>query len=220
MSKQLIPCLLLATVGLCFLGSTFTGKYGLKSPDPGIRPQALKNPIVSVNGVISVTTPGGEYIIDRRDVMSISAHTYEIDGGMRVWEVTLSERSPNTIRWYFTKLLPTESVTVGSPSDEGTGGKLDTLDGKGTNAPPSKQEKEKESKLIVPVRKSYPSSTHAHTIEYRVRTLEQLDEIYAYFCLMVYGWSPKHERPPEDRAIYPHDIKDPAWNDWDNENDH
>lgn len=223
MNRHFIPCLLLGIVGLGFLGAASGNRYDIASPLDGSRPQRFKNEgprdSVTATGYITVTTPSGEYITDRREVTSLSAHTYEIEGGMRVWEVTLSERSANTIRWYYTKALPVEPVTAGSPSDEGTGGKLDTLDGKKSKAAPAANA-DPESKLKVPVRKSYPGTTHAHTVEFRTTSLQQLDELYAYLCLMVYGWSPKHERPVEARKIYPFTLEEPAWGDWDNEKDH
>ncbi len=219
MNKQLIPCLLLGTVGLCFLGAASSGyRNSYEHLEAGIRPLPVKNLDVSEAGYISVTTPGGEYIVDRRDVSSLSAHNYEIDGGMRVWELTVSERSANTVRFYYTKAIPTEPVKGGNPDQEGVGGKLDSLDGKDAKASPGK--KDTESTLKVPVRKSYPATTHAHTIEFRVGTLEELDEVYAYFCLMVYGWSPRQERAESARTLHPLILKSPPWSDWDNKDEH
>ncbi len=212
MNRKILPYLGLALIGLFFLGAT----------DPlantrfvsAFRPQPSQNlPNVPGAGYLVVTTAGGEWICDRRDVMSVSCHTYELAGSVRVWEVTVSERSSNTLRFYCTKPIEVDEVQTGSPSEEGAGGKLDTLTGQSTTAPASLPTGNSKDTLRVPVRKSYPETTHAHTIEFRVKDLEELDSIYAYLTLMVYGWSPKFERPPSARKLRTHEVP-PAWLDW------
>lgn len=178
-----------------------------------LRQHPIKNLDVPEAGYLVITTPGGEWIGDRRDVMSVSCHTYELAGGMRVWEVTVSERSSNIVRFYYSKPIETTPATAGSPSEEGVGGKLDTLDGKSSAKPGSPASTARESKLLAPVRKNYPETTHAHTIEYRVADLTELDGIYSYLTLMVYGWSPKVERPPTARKLRIHSVS-PPWHDW------
>ena len=211
MKKQSILFLGLAASGLLFMGA-----QNLDSNQLEVRPlrqHPVRNIDVPEAGYLVVTTPGGEWIADRRDVMSVSCHTYELAGGMRVWEVTVSERSSNTVRFYYSKPIETIPATAGSPSDEGTGGKLDTLDGKSSAKPGSAPGTVKESALLAPVRKNYPETTHAHTIEYRIGDLTELDGIYSYLTLMVYGWSPKAERPPTARKLRSHSVS-PTWHDW------
>ena len=142
--------------------------------------------------------------------MSVSCLTYELAGGMRVWEVTVSERSSNTVRFYYSRPVVTPPATAGRPSDEGTGGKLDTLDGKSSAKPGASPSAAPESTLLAPVRKNYPETTCAHTIEFRVSDLPELDGIYSYLTLMVYGWSPKVERPPSARRLRGWTLSSPA----------
>jgi hypothetical protein len=217
MNRKILPYLGLGLMGLFFLGAE----------DPlantrfvtAFRPQPAQNfPGVPAAGYLVVTTAGGEWICDRRDVMSVSCHTYELAGSVRVWEVTVSERSSNSVRFYYTKPIAMDTAHTGSPSEEGSGGKLDTLTGQSTSAPPGQSSGEDKANLKVPVRKSYPETTHAHTIEYRVKDHEELDSVYAYLTLMVYGWSPKIERPPSARKFRNHEVT-PAWIDWDNTQD-
>lgn len=211
MSKNSILYLGLAASGLLFMGAQNLGSNQLEVR--AMRPHPLQNIDVPGAGYLVVTTPGGEWIADRRDVMSVSCHTYELAGGMRVWEVTVSERSSNTVRFYYSKPIDIIPVSGGSPSDEGTGGKLDTLDGKSTAKPAATQSPVQGSTLAVPVRKNYPETTHAHTIEYRIADLTELDGIYTYLTLMVYGWSPKVERPTTARKLRIHSVS-PPWHDW------
>lgn len=212
MSQPKLLYLGLAVSGLIFMGAQNPGGNQLEVG--ALRPRPGKNIDVPDAGYIVVTTPGGEWITDRRDVMSVSCHTYELAGGMRVWEVTVSERSSNTVRFYYSKPIETKPASAGSPSDEGTGGKLDPLEGKSSAKPASTQAPDKESTLLAPVRKHYPETTHAHTIEFRVSDLTELDGIYSYLTLMVYGWSAKTERPIEARKPRIHEVS-PRWHDWD-----
>ena len=211
MSKNSILYLGLAASGLLFMGAQNLDSNQLEVRP--MRPHPIQNLGVPGAGYLVVTTPGGEWIADRRDVMSVSCHTYELAGGMRVWEVTVSERSSNTVRFYYSKPIEIIPVSGSRPSDEGTGGKLDTLDGKSTAKPASTQSSVQGSTLAVPVRKNYPETTHAHTIEYRIADLTELDGIYTYLTLMVYGWSPKVERPPLARKPRIDSVS-PPWHDW------
>lgn len=212
MSKKPLLYLGLAVSGLLFMGAQPLDSNQIEMRP--LRPHPIKNIDVPEAGYLVVTTPGGEWIADRRDVMSVSCHTYELAGGMRVWEVTVSERSSNTVRFYYSKPIETKPASAGSPADEGTGGKLDTLDGKSTAKPAATQAPVKETTLLAPVRKNYPETTHAHTIEFRVADIAELDGIYSYLTLMVYGWSPKAERPPSARKLRIHEVS-PRWHDWD-----
>ncbi len=208
---------------LLYSGLAATGFLFLAADDPSaepryvaaLRPQPTKNiPSVPNAGYLVITSSGGEWICDRRDVMSVSCHTYELAGSTRVWEVTISERSSNSVRYYYTKPIQVEPVRAGSPSEEGAGGKLDSLSGQSTSIPAAPTSTE-EKGLKVPVRKVYPEATHAHTIEFRVSTLDELNDIYAYLTLMVYGWSPKIERPPDARKLRTMEVT-PVWQDWNN----
>lgn len=212
MSKKSLLYFGLAASGLLFMGAQRLDPNQLEVR--AMRPHPIRNADVPEAGYLVVTTPGGEWIADRRDVMSVSCHTYEIAAGTRVWEVTVSERSSNTVRFYYSKPIETTPVSAGSPSDEGTGGKLDTLDGKSTTKPAGPASPAEATALVVPVRKNYPETTHAHTIEYRISSLGQLNDVYSYLTLMVYGWSPKMERPPDARKLRIHEVP-PRWHDWD-----
>jgi hypothetical protein len=204
----------LGLTGLLFVAAESSTQNGQPpyGHEFGIRPHPAQNSDVPRAGYLVVTMPGGEYLIDRRDVISLSAQNYQIQGGMRVWEVTVSERSSHSARFYYTRPLKTAKVHAGDPPDEGEGGKLDKYKDEGASPVPDNPA-ERESQLTVPVRKEYPATTHAHTIEFRVESLEKLEEIYSYFCLMVYGWSPVQERRKEDRGLRTHVVKE-AWKDW------
>jgi len=218
MKTSSVLLVLLGISGLLFLGAENNLQNGQPPYGhlPGLRPHPRQNPDVpKTGGYLVVTTPAGEYLIDRRDVMSLSSHNYEINGGMRVWEVTVSERSTNTVRFYYTKKIETKAELAGDASEEGEGGKLDKLRRDSSSTQPLPPLQVKESKLRLPVRKEYPATTHSHTIEFRMNKLQDLEEIYAYFTLMVYGWSPKQERSPSARDLRGLEVGGPKWSDWD-----
>lgn len=211
MKRNLIICLATGLTGLIFLGAT--GRSSGYLDWQIIRPHPVQNNEMPAQaGYLVVSCSGGEYVVDRRDIVGLSCHTYYTSSGMQVWEVTASDRSSNTVRWYLTQAVTTPVLRSGSPSDEGTGGKLDPLDKKSSAGdafvPPPPY-----TKLELPITKDYPEATHSHSIEFRVSRKNELDDIYAYLCLMVYGWSPQQERPREARNIRVHQTPG-AWNDW------
>jgi hypothetical protein len=113
--------------------------------------------------------PGGTYEVAIRSILSVSTHEYLVDGVARVTEMNIDTPGNLLVRFYYL-----EPLTPNSPLGIGQS----TLD--------KVQEIAKEGKSRVSpgdapwekVVKSYPTSTHAHTVEYRVASKDQIDTLF------------------------------------------
>lgn len=101
-------------------------------------------------------------------MLSVSSHEYVVDGAARVTEVNVDTTGQLTVRFYFI-----EPATTAGPGGLGaaTLGKVQSLlteagERSGSDA----------WKKVV---KSYPTTTHARTVEYRVANKDSLNKIFA-----------------------------------------
>lgn len=109
------------------------------------------------------TLPGGEYLVEVRAIQSISYHVYYVDSGVKVTEVVVDTGGRSLARFYtFSAPAPTadaQGVANGVRDVVNEAGEVAGVD---TN-------------FVV---KNYPATTHAHTVEYRLTTEEQLMSLY------------------------------------------
>lgn len=112
--------------------------------------------------------PGGAYIVDTAQIVSVSTHEYIVDGAARVVELTVATSSSVIARFYHVETLPQSAY--------GTRGKeiLDQVEQRVTGLA-SRVGQEPVWKKVV---KNYPTTTHAHTVEYRLETKEQVQALY------------------------------------------
>ena len=101
-------------------------------------------------------------------MLSVSSHEYVVDGAARVTEVNLDTTGQLAVRFYYI-----EPAVTSGPGGIGaaTLGKVqsiltDAAERSGTDA----------WKKVV---KSYPTTTHARTVEYRVSSKDSLNKIFA-----------------------------------------
>lgn len=113
-------------------------------------------------------SPGGTYQVLASAILSVSSHEYVVDGAARVTEVNVDTSGQLTVRFYFI-----EGAVTSGPGGLGaaTLGKVQGLlteaaERSGTDA----------WKKVV---KSYPVTTHARTVEYRVGGKDSLNKIFA-----------------------------------------
>ncbi len=110
--------------------------------------------------------PGGVYLVALRNIQSISTHEYVVDGAARVTEVTIATSSSVEGRFYF--LEPMTVSTVGASLQQLQQHVQDlTSDHAGAD-----------DKVWEKVIKNYPTTTHAHTVEYRLMSKENLQQLY------------------------------------------
>lgn len=122
-----------------------------------------------IKGFWECVTPTGKFAVRLDQISSVSQHVYLIDGGARVYEVTVATTGPVVARYYFI-----EPITEGSPLSLGKA-TIDRLrevanDAGGRVGIDTERD----------VTKHYPDTTHAKTSEYRLRVKENLDRIYEH----------------------------------------
>ena len=110
--------------------------------------------------------PGGSYAVALSRITSISKHEYLLDGNLIVTEVTIDTIGSTTLRVY--QLTP--AAQYGTLA---TGRKIvergkDLLDRAGQRTG---------ADIANMVQKQYPTTTHAKTIEFRVKDLGTLDAL-------------------------------------------
>jgi hypothetical protein len=114
----------------------------------------------------------GGYLVDLNHVTSISVHRFFVDGALMVDELTVDSLGNTVARFY-----------VADRNRE-----VETPRGVGQSLLDKAQEKVDQARDRIgatnwmdrAVVKSYPTSTHAHTVEYRISSKEQLMELYAH----------------------------------------
>ncbi len=121
-------------------------------------------------------TPGGVYLVALRNLQSVSTHEYVVDGAARVTEVTVATASSVEARFYYL-----EPVTVKAPSAPGAPSapaSLETLQKRVVDIAKERAPGGGSNGVWEKVVKNYPTTTHAHTVEYRIGTKANLTQIY------------------------------------------
>lgn len=145
---------------LSLLVAAFTATHA-QEPTPSPTPLG--------RGVWTFTnTDGGEYVVRLDAILSVSQHEYVLDGAGKVTEVNISTAGSELVRFYY--------VEPNKPTMPG---------GVGQSAVNIVEEKAKEAltragadEVIAKVVKNYPTTTHAHTIEYRLANKDALKKLY------------------------------------------
>lgn len=110
--------------------------------------------------------PGGTYTVALSAITSVSSHEYVVDNTARVTEVTVGTIGSVLARFYFI-----EPNTPQTPNGIGQS-TIDFMQQKLTDA--AERTGTDSWKKVV---KNYPTTTHAHTVEYRVETKETLEKL-------------------------------------------
>lgn len=113
--------------------------------------------------------PTGTYMVKLSAISSVSKHQYIVDGAAKVTEVSIGTSGSEQARFYYI-----EPNTPKAP------------DGIGQSVINAAQEAAQEATQRVPgsdqvtqaVVKNYPTTTHAHTVEYRVTSVDTLEKIF------------------------------------------
>jgi hypothetical protein len=111
--------------------------------------------------------PGGSYSVALRSITSVSIHEYMVDAAVRVTEVNIDTSGNALARFYYLEPnTPNAPGGLGQATIEKTQEVLQqAADKTGQDA----------WKKVV---KNYPTTTHSHTIEYRVTDKETLHKLY------------------------------------------
>jgi len=111
--------------------------------------------------------PGGVYMVSLPTVASVSTHEYVVDGVARVTEFTVATNSAVVARFYYLEpMVPKSPVGMGQSV-------LDKVQQRAEEAAGRAGVEEVWKKVV----KNYPLTTHAHTVEYRVDSLDQIKKL-------------------------------------------
>ena len=141
-------------------------------PPPGVPDDSKVTPgkVAAVKPVWRVNLPGGTYEMVVGAIISVSSHEYVIDPGTtRVTEVNVDTAGQLSVRFYYI-----EPAVMAPPGGVGAA----TFD-KVKNLVNEAGERTGTAELWKNVRKTYPNTTHAKTVEYRVSSKESLNKILA-----------------------------------------
>jgi len=113
------------------------------------------------------TLPGGTYQVAVKSIVSVSTHAYLVDGAARVTEVNIDTLGSLLVRFYHLEPnTPAAPGGVGASAVEKAQGLLI-------------QGAEKAGVDVwKKVTKSYPTTTHARTVEYRLATKEDVTKVF------------------------------------------
>jgi hypothetical protein len=111
--------------------------------------------------------PGGTYEVAVRAIIAVASHEYVVDGVARVTEVNIDTAGSLLARFYYLEpVTPNTPLGVGNATIEQAQRLLkEAADKTGQDV----------WKKVV---KTYPTTTHARTGEYRLGSLEQLTKLY------------------------------------------
>ena len=114
------------------------------------------------------TLPGGTFVVSLRSIVAVAIHEYIVDGAARVTEMNIDTSGNALARFYFLEpITPQSPVALGQSA-------LNKLQDLANQASARSGQEEVWKK----VSKTYPGSTHAHTIEFRVESKEDLQKLF------------------------------------------
>jgi hypothetical protein len=116
--------------------------------------------------------PGGTYLVRLDTITAISKHEYIVDGAARVTEVNIDTRGSLQARFYFI-----EAVKINSPIGLGQS-LLDKAQQEVPGQLKDRLEQSGQEPVWKKVVKNYPLTTHAHTVEFRLETIDQLTTLF------------------------------------------
>jgi hypothetical protein len=163
-ARGLFAVLLAALVAVGYATpSRVVAQTASASPTPGStsRPDALWQ----------CTLPGGVYLVALRSIASISTHEYIVDGAARVTEVTVATNSSVEARFYYLEPVTPSSASTLVPTSA-----LTVLTQHAQDTVNSQASSESVWQKVV---KTYPTTTHAHTVEYRLESKDNLQALYS-----------------------------------------
>ena len=135
---------------------------------PGTSASVTPTPEPAQQPIWRCDLPGGSYEVAVRAIVSVSSHEYVIDGAARVTEVNVDTQGNMAVRFYFI-----DPNTPSAPDGLGQSA-LDKI-GELTKQAAARTAQDDLWKRVV---KSYPTTTHSHTIEYRLESADEVKKIF------------------------------------------
>jgi len=111
--------------------------------------------------------PGGIYVVSLPAVSSVSTHEYVVDGAVRVTELTIATNTAVVARFYYLEpMVPKSPIGFGQSV-------IDKAQEKLQEGATRTGMEEVWQKVV----KNYPTTTHAHTVEYRLESVDQIKKV-------------------------------------------
>jgi hypothetical protein len=114
--------------------------------------------------------PGGTYEVAIRSIISVSTHEYVVDGAARITEMNIDTPGSLSVRFYYIEPVVSNSpLGIGQATME----KAQEIAGEVSSRVTSDNQPVWEK-----VVKNYPTTTHAHTVEYRLSSKAQVLSLF------------------------------------------
>jgi len=131
------------------------------------------------NNFWKCTLTGGTYEVALHAITSISIHDYTVEGGIQISEMVIDTLGNTEARFYFMQTsMQANAAGMGGPAstvvDAATSRGQDAVTRAGTVAGGSVVDNAVNTSVI----KNYPTTTHAHTVEYRVGSAAELTALF------------------------------------------
>jgi hypothetical protein len=112
--------------------------------------------------------PGGTYIVRLSAISCVSLHEYVVDGAARVVEVNIATSGSELARFYHIEPYPPKPPVASVQKA------MDTIENKAKEAIARVETSDLRGKVV----KNYPTTTHAHTVEYRLTDKESVNKLF------------------------------------------
>jgi len=121
--------------------------------------------------LLTIKHPDGEYAVDLRQIRAVGMHHFVVDGVIEVDEFNLDTQGSAFVRFYYAR----RTTSVATPSGIGQS----VIDQAQEKIDQVKDRIDAARQLDRMVVKSYPTTTHARTIEFRVASKDELTKLYS-----------------------------------------
>lgn len=122
------------------------------------------------DGIWNGSFVGGRYLLKSKDIIALSKHEYVADAAARVVEINLTLPSQTHVRFYFLEPVKLEGGGVLGASQEALQKARQVVENAAGNVSPTLTQ----PKAV----KSYPLTTHAHTVEFLIKDEERLNSLF------------------------------------------
>lgn len=130
--------------------------------------QASSTPEQQRREIWRAELPGGTYIVRLSAISCVSLHEYVVDGAARVLEVNIATSGSELARFYHVEPYPPK------PPVPAVQKAMDTIENKAKEASARVDTSDLRGKVV----KNYPTTTHAHTVEYRLTDKELVNKLF------------------------------------------
>lgn len=159
MMKSLLSALAVFTLG---------ASLALAQDYPGSTPTPTPSPTPGKIPIWQASLPGGTYAVRVSFMTSVSMHEYLVDGAAKVTEVNIGTVGSDLVRFYYI-----EPNVPQTPDGIGQG-TLNAVQDRANQLLNRAQVGDNLQKVV----KNYPTTTHAHTVEYRLASRDALQKLF------------------------------------------